>query len=555
MGTDNWLGLLPLALLLLIPGLIWTKIRHDARNRPPSPKALAAAPVPEYKGPLAFFRRHYNGDYSLARSYWVNTLLISLFAPLLGFMVVPWLVEHFPARYGSAGFLFVTALGVAAWFWAVSGTWASANKHVQRGGEPGWATAAKVMIVLGVIKTFGDVGNLMPALQEHMRVATGAQLGPSTKLEVRADGRSILLAGGINDGTAEQLEKALTMAPAVTTVVLSSEGGWIREGKMLSDVIRKRELNTYVEGYCASACTIAFLAGKERAVAPSAKIGFHASRSVGSSASNLSPEDTAQLRLIYQNARLPDAFIRQVTNTPYEGMWHPSHSELLAAGVLTRRSMGGETAAMSTEIRSKDALVSGFKKINMYAALAERSPQDFDRVIDVAWDKLRSGATDAEVTTAARAQLTTIIPRFLPLASDETLIAYQALIQEQLEALRNRDARACAEMAFPSGHPMNVISNLPPELQKRELALMTKMFREADPARSTNPSQQAIEHVAQRAAAGMTQDQLGVFSDEVARRQSPPLLTCNAAIAFFTGLNAIPASERGRALRTLYAAN
>ena len=39
--------------------------------------------VPEYAGPLAFFKRHYNGDYSLGRSYWVNNTLVAWFAPLL----------------------------------------------------------------------------------------------------------------------------------------------------------------------------------------------------------------------------------------------------------------------------------------------------------------------------------------------------------------------------------------------------------------------------------------------------------------------------------------
>lgn len=507
----------------------------------------------EYQGPLAFFRRHYNGDYSLARSYWVNTLLVSLFAPVVGILLLPSLSENFPARYGSAGFLLVTMLGIVAWIWAVSGTWASANKHVQRGGKSGWATAAKFMIVLGILRTFGDVGNMMPTLQEHIRVATGAQLGPSTKLEVRADGRSVLLSGGINDGSAEQLDKVLQMAPAVTTVVLSSDGGWIREGQMLADVIRKFGLNTYVEGHCESACTIAFLAGRTRAAAPTAKIGFHASRGVGSTDASPSLEETAQLRTIYHDAGLPDSFVRQALDTPHETMWYPPHEVLLTAGVLTRRSMGGETAAMSTAVRSKEALVAEFEKIEMYAVLAERFPKDFESLMEAAWGKMQQGATDAEVITAARALLATTLPRLLPLASDETLVAYQALMQEQLEALRERDVTACVEMAFPSGQPMNIVGNLSPELTKRELALMTKVFREADEARGITPSQLSIERVAQRAAAGMSQEQLVVFSDEAARRSSPPDLTCNAAIKFFAGLNAIPVAERGHALRVLYA--
>lgn len=555
MNADSLLGLLPLLLVLLIGGLVWVKVRRNARNAPVVPQLLDSAPIPDYKGPLAFFRQHYNGDYSLARSYWVNTLLISLFAPAIGIMLLPWLSEKFPARYGSAGLLFVTALGIAAWFWAVAGTWASANKHVQRGGKSNWATAAKFMIVLGVLRTFGDVGNMMPTLEEHFRVAAGDQLGPSTKLELRADGRSILLSGGINDGSAEQLDRALQLAPAVTTVVFSSNGGWIREGQMLADVISKRGLNTYVEGYCASACTIAFLAGKERAAAPAARIGFHASRSVGSLETTPAPAETAQLRAIYREAKLPDSFVSEALDTPHEKMWHPTHEALLAAGVLTRKSLGGETAAMSTAVRSKEALIADFKKIELFTVLAERSPKDFDDLMTAAWGKMQQGATDAEVTTAARAQLTAALPRFLPLASDETLIAYQALMQEQLEALRNKDVSACVEMAFPSGKPMVVLGNLPPDLIKRELALMTKMLKEADASRGIKPSQQAVERIAQRAAAGMTQDQLLVFSDEVVRRRSPPALTCSAAVKFFTGLNAIPVAERGRSLRALYAGN
>lgn len=553
MNADNLLSLLPLLLVLLIGGLVWAKRRRDARNASVVPTVLDAVPIREYKGPFAFFRRHYNGDYSLARSYWVNTLLISLFAPALGILLLPLLSEDFPARYGSAGVLFFSALGIAAWFWAVAGTWASANKHVQRGGGSGWAGAAKLMIVLGVLRTFGDVGNMMPTFQEHFRVALGHQLGPSTKLELRADGRSILLSGGINDGSAEQLDQALQLAPAVTTVVFSSDGGWIREGQLLAEVIRKRGLNTYVEGYCASACTIAFLSGKERAAAPSAKIGFHASRSVGNLDTTPSSAETAQLRTIYRDAQLPDDFIRQALNTPHEKMWHPPHEVLLTAGVLTRKSMGGETAAMSTYVRSKEALVADLKKIELFAVLAERFPNDFDDLVMAAWGKLQQGATDAEVTSAARAQFTAAMPRFLALASDETLLAYQTLLQEQLIALREKDVSACVEMAFPTGKPMLVVGNLPPELTKREVVLMTTTLKEADAARGIKPSQQAVERVAQRAAAGMTQEQLLVFSDEAARRRSPPALTCSAAIQFFTGLNEIPVAERGRSLRVLYA--
>lgn len=210
---------------------------------------------------------------------------------------------------------------------------------------------------------------------------------------------------------------------------------------------------------------------------------------------------------------------------------------------------------MSTAVQSKEALVAAFKENELFAVLAERSPKDFDDLMEAAWGKMQQGATDAEVITTTRAQLTAALPRFLPLASDETLVAYQALLQEQLEALRERDVTACVEMAFPSGKSMTIVGALPKELIKREITLMTKMLREADAARGVKPSQQEVERIVLRAAAGMSQEQIEAVSDEAVRRRSPPTLICNAAIKFVAGMNAIPLSERGHALRVLYAEN
>lgn len=54
-----------------------------------------------YDWPFHFFQKHWNGEYSLARSYWINTLLISLFAPGLGLVLFP-LVSDRPAKFASA---------------------------------------------------------------------------------------------------------------------------------------------------------------------------------------------------------------------------------------------------------------------------------------------------------------------------------------------------------------------------------------------------------------------------------------------------------------------
>lgn len=555
MTQDSLLSLLPIFIVLSILCLAWIQARRHARHAPAVFSAPDGAPFPEYTGPLAFFRRHYNGDYSLPRSYWVNSFLVSLFAPLLGLTLLPWLGQNFPARYGALGFLVLTALGILAWCWATAGTWASAGKHVRRGGASGWAIVAKVVMVLGVLKTVGDVARLSPTFKETFQVAIGEQLGPVTKLELRADGKSLLMSGGINDGSAAQLEAALSANPGVSTVVLSSGGGWIREGEMLAEVIRKRGLNTYVEGYCASACTIAFLAGKERAAAPLARIGFHASRGVGSIALKATPAETSRLRAIYREAGLPETFITTALDTPSSTMWHPTRELLRSSGVVTRDSMGGETAAMSTATRTREGLAAELKKAELFALMAERYPKDFDVMLEAAWGQVRKGATDAAVMTAARQPLMNSLPRYLARGSDDALVAYQKLIQEEIEALRDRDVSACVEMAFPSGQPMKVVGNLPRELVVREVALITKVLRESGPGLNAKPDQQGAGRVAVRAASGMSKDEIAIFSNELVRNRSSPSQVCQVAIKFFEGLNAIPLAERGPALRLLYGAD
>lgn len=116
-------------------------------------------------------KKHWNGDYSLGQSFWVNTFFASLFMMLFALFVESLWSERSQARYSSIAVLLVTALSVAVWIWSVRGTWASASKHVSRGGKPFWAGAARVAIVRGALRLIWDLFAQAPYLAEHFRVA------------------------------------------------------------------------------------------------------------------------------------------------------------------------------------------------------------------------------------------------------------------------------------------------------------------------------------------------------------------------------------------------
>ena len=510
--------------------------------------------ISAYAGPFAFFKKHYNGDYSLARSYWLNYVLVSWFAPLLGLLLVPWLASNFIARYASMGFLLITTFGVIAYFWAVAGIWASANKHVSRGGTAFWAGAAKVMIVLGCIKSFGDVAKISPTLMEHIQVGTGHQLGPNVTLEVLADGKSIRLSGGINDGSAKQLIKALELAPAVKTIMFTSSGGWMREGALLAKVIDSHGLNTYVESQCASACTIAFLAGVNRSADPSAKIGFHSVSFVGGNKGLMSKDEGDATMAAYAKAGLPQAFIKKIVETSADQMWYPTHDEMLRAGVFTRKSLGGESAALASLVKTYPALDAEFRKISLFSLIAEKHPESYKRIVDSAWAMMEQGKSDAVVMTAGRAEITQMAVKLIPLASDETLVAYTDLFYQEIKHISKIDTNACVEMVFPSGAGINTASFLSKELRIRELDLMYRVVNEADESRAIKVNDKQVEEAVVPLLQDLSEAEMAAMGSKEARNKDLDV-ACSASVKYLGALNRLPAAIKARTLRIIYSSN
>jgi hypothetical protein len=219
--------------------------------------------------------------------------------------------------------LLVTALGYVVWFWAVRGTWISATKHTIAGGK--WGGIAKGMIVLGALASAGRVARDRGKFGEQVATFLGKQAGPRYTVRVADDGKSLTVTGGMNDGAAAALTRALDHAPGVRTVSFDSGGGWVREGRLLAGVISQRGLATNVDVECSSACTLAFLAGRERTLGPGALIGFHQVRLVGQS-DDARVLDVAQTEAMYRSAGLPTDFLDKVMATPPDQMWYQSCS-------------------------------------------------------------------------------------------------------------------------------------------------------------------------------------------------------------------------------------
>ncbi len=281
------------------------------------------------------FIKHLKGEYSLARSYWLHTVLLGWGLSALAAYIFHRIGEGHAARHVSMAVLVFQPLATLVWLWSTLGTWVAAMKHLFIKGSRLWAVLVMMTLLVGVFGVMRELSTMRPYLQEHWEVAQGKQpTDDGFTVSLQDNGRVVEFKGGVNEGAAAALDKAIADAPKVSTVRLDSPGGWLREGERMAAVVRRYQLHTHVDEDCYSSCTLVFLAGKDRTAGQHAAVGFHRGRGIGEGKRGGSAtSDEAEL---YAKTGLDAAFVRRILNTPNDEVWVPTRRELLKAHVLTR---------------------------------------------------------------------------------------------------------------------------------------------------------------------------------------------------------------------------
>lgn len=300
--------------------------KEPAPLPPPLPKPLAQN----------FIARHWRGELSLPRSYWINHLLLGFCVGaafgVLGAVINSRAAEQ-PVRWlislglsWSAIILFTT--------WAGIGVWRAASAY-RRAGKRFWGAAAKVTIALVMLNlVYGFLFVAIPQASGICEILAGDTHLGAHQFKVLNNGTMLDFSGGISFGTAKEFETMLKAMDNVRTVRLNSNGGRIVEAQKISDLIRARGLSTFVTRQCASACTIVFLGGKQRYLLSTARLGFHQPYFRGMTA------DGQRMAIAREEARLQhfglsNTFAARANAASPSGMWFPEQSELLREHVVT----------------------------------------------------------------------------------------------------------------------------------------------------------------------------------------------------------------------------
>ena len=261
-----------------------------------------------------------------------------------------------------------------------------------------------------------------------------------------ADGKTIYLIGSIMDDSFKRFDALLSRSPDVRTLFLSSPGGLTLEARLIAAEVRKRRLTTYVEQYCASACTQLFVAGRERVIGKDGVLGCHqavgvdrrgrttrVNRATGRTLSpttvfGINGNDT--LRLAYELAGIDKGFIAKVLDKSHEEMWFPSARELTDAKVITRQAGTPEFPLPEGSISQAD-LRALLAKRPIWDRAAKKYPATYEQGFASAW-RLGNSGTPLEVAiSSGRADLIIEMMSRVARASDSLLGRHLTLYADE----------------------------------------------------------------------------------------------------------------------------
>lgn len=283
--------------------------------------------------PNSYVAAHWRGDLSLARSFWLNHILIAglaVFALLAATGQIDRGLGERPALV-LALTLPILVLLLLVQGWQIAGTWRSARRRAFLRGHD---VLRRFVQTLLVIDMAGTAIIVLGASVNHVQAALSGLPVAVAGAIVRDEGRRIDLSGPLTPASPEIFRHALALAPGVRLARLSSDGGSVPAARQIATVIRDAGLDTEVAQTCASACTIVFFGGHHRILRDGARLGFHSYSSPTMTPQAIVADEEVE-RKTYQAAGLPADFIERIFSVPPSRVWYPQRDEAIAAGFAT----------------------------------------------------------------------------------------------------------------------------------------------------------------------------------------------------------------------------
>lgn len=502
-----------------------------------------------------YFARHWHGEMSLVRSYWVNNIVVALPLALLLTGLMTWIsVKGDSLQISAIVLLLGVPLLIALDVWCIVGGWRSAGNYLREDGSLLWGWLARLSLALGAAQLLASIlFGFLPRVGEYWSMARGIDPLGQARFSFSADGRSLRLEGVIGMGDGERLRRLLDSEAAreLKRVELVSPGGRVREAERMASAVKAHGHASRAVGTCASACTLVFLAGQPRHLTPTAELGFHRA-STGTYNPVFEELANQQLASSYSKLGLPQPLIDKTLRTPSSSMWFVPREELLSYSLIAPSPR--TLAVPLPDANAKPSDLNDMLHMHpVWEALDRRMPGTVDEVAQRVWDARTAGASDAELQATALQILARQMPVLITGTDPILRRRYVQLVSEQLKALRAAAGSGTGPCRDLVDGRLSARPLLPEELQAQEAQWVREAADGTPPRRQTRPPSAIEMEVLQRSVGPSALGMLSRLWADVpeATRPGP---SCDPVIAMLDRLQAQPPARRDLAARLLFEA-
>lgn len=307
-----------------------------ASNQTPSPDQAAATPKSRN-----FLLAHWRGQHGLMRSVLVNILILGFIYALLSLAALGALINDASPSTRRILVSVETVVTLAFAVWQLVGLIRAIKAAKVRGVAGIHRFVAGLFtlipIALMIVAVLGWIG----AINRLSMVETGMGDNGRPVYTLTVRNNALVFDGQVVWPIVEDARQKLDANPGINTIFLRSPGGDVVAARRVNDLLRRRNMTTWVNDFCHSACTIMYAAGRRRVASARAQIGFHATAIILMDEMMTRIMNALTFRQDWQNANyylnagFDRAFVERAVGTPSADILILPPQQLQRLGVVT----------------------------------------------------------------------------------------------------------------------------------------------------------------------------------------------------------------------------
>ncbi len=290
---------------------------------------------------MSYLLSHWHGKLPLGITLWVNLIalliVISYAEPLLLSKLA---VDPTQLIRLTLASLFLTRLIIFPWqliglLRAIEFDYIEHKNVLKTRALQGLAVLTVLFTLVYCLEVIQGTLHYMKQVESYSRPGDKV----AYQLNLSDDQQQLIIRGDLDIGITTAVRSTIETHPQIKSVVLQSLGGQIYEGRGLANLFTEHGIDTYVYKECSSACTTAFIGGKQRYISTQGMLGFHQYWVETTKYSqfvqfyNLRVEQQRDLSL-FKARGIDQVFLDRMFDQPATRIWFPDHSTLYDAHIV-----------------------------------------------------------------------------------------------------------------------------------------------------------------------------------------------------------------------------